>query len=106
MNNLDNAIENFVGLINKIRFDRYKNSLPLLFKDEEWKKQETVRVVGGRKYIKLATEKSVVAFVNSETGDILKAASWKAPANGVRGSVFEDNGRGSLDILGNIKSAR
>ena len=38
--------------------------------------------------------KSVHTFVNMETGDILKAGSWKAPApNGVRGNIFtEDHG--------------
>lgn len=32
---------------------------------------------------------SVHSFVDIKTGDILKAASYRAPAKGVRGSVFD-----------------
>jgi len=57
----------------------------------------------GRKYIKVVREeywdnnigrvsKSVHAFIDSVTGDIYKAASWKAPAkNGARFNVVNDN---------------
>lgn len=31
---------------------------------------------------------SVYCFVNIETGDILKAAGYKAPAKGARGNIF------------------
>ena len=30
---------------------------------------------------------SVHAFVDNQTGDLLKAAGWKAPAKGVRGNI-------------------
>ena len=44
---------------------------------------------GGRKYHKIVMEyengsKSVHAFVDKKTGDVYKAASFKAPAKGVR----------------------
>lgn len=60
----------------------------------------------GRKYIKVVREevwgsniyswyrvsKSVHAFIEVATGDIYKAASWKAPAkNGARFNVVNDN---------------
>ena len=57
----------------------------------------------GRKYIKVVREeywdnnigrvsKSVHAFIEVSTGDIYKAASWKAPAkNGARFNVVNDN---------------
>ena len=32
-------------------------------------------------------QRSVFCFIERETGDILKAASWKAPAKGVRGNL-------------------
>jgi hypothetical protein len=61
---------------------------------------DTITVEMGRKnakVVKVSDEghsKSVHTFVNMETGDILKAGSWKAPApNGVRGNIFaEDRG--------------
>jgi len=55
----------------------------------------------GRKYAKLVmhagptSHGSVHAFVNLENGDLLKAAGWKAPAKGARGSVL---GLGMADI--------
>ena len=57
----------------------------------------------GRKYIKVVREeywdnnigrvsRSVHAFIEVSTGDIYKAASWKAPAkNGARFNVVNDN---------------
>lgn len=46
----------------------------------------------GRKYIKLVEERfgsrSVYCFLDYD-GNIYKAASWKAPAKHVRGSVFD-----------------
>jgi len=46
----------------------------------------------GRKYIKIVEEtygqRSVYCFID-QNGNIYKAASWKAPAKHVRGSVFD-----------------
>ena len=47
----------------------------------------------GRKYIKLITvgrNCSVYCFLD-RSGNIYKAASWKAPAKHIRGSVFDAN---------------
>jgi hypothetical protein len=47
----------------------------------------------GRKYIKLVSNRhgrSVYCFIDLN-GNIYKAASWKAPAKHIRGSVFEPN---------------
>ena len=52
----------------------------------------------GRKYVKIIKNRSVWGFVSKEddkqfkAGDILKAASWAAPArNKARGNVLEQN---------------
>ncbi len=56
-------------------------------------KPPTIRIMGGRKYIKIAkvdNQTSVYCFVRAQDGAILKAATWKAPAlNYVRGSIFD-----------------
>ena len=50
----------------------------------------------GRKYIKIISftgnQHGAWAFVEMETGNILKPASWKAPAKGVRGNIFDKYG--------------
>jgi hypothetical protein len=63
---------------------------------ENFKNSFSVNV--GKKYIKVVKDGSVWGFIVNTTddpmfryGDILKAASWAAPArNGARGNVFED----------------
>ena len=56
----------------------------------------TLEVIHGRKYVKVAISRpqtSVFAFINTENGDVLMPASWKAPAKHARGNIFnEDNG--------------
>lgn len=55
------------------------------------------RMVGvdeGNKYMKVwvsshGNSRSVYCFVNRENGDVLKAASWKAPAKGKRSNIFD-----------------
>ena len=65
-------------------------------------KTPEVTVDFGRKYAKVVVGDSVHTFVNKENGDILKAASFKAPAkNGVRGSIFaEDFGMSAVGPYG------
>jgi len=54
----------------------------------------TITAQTGTKYAKLVSKNagdtygSVYAFVDLATGNLLKAASWKAPAKGVRGNLF------------------
>ena len=58
---------------------------------------EGLKIQEGRKYIKIMSERSVWGFIVKEddkqfkAGDILKAASYNAPArNKARGNVFAD----------------
>ena len=65
----------------------------------------------GRKYLKIVvdngTQKSVHCFVEAGTGNILKAASWKAPAKHARGNIWDDDGgRGSMSDHGFINYLR
>jgi len=55
----------------------------------------------GRRYIRVFRGNSVHAFVDMTNGDVLKPASWKAPAKHARGNIFdENNGLGSMGELG------
>jgi len=53
----------------------------------------------GKRYIKISSgyieegklvSQSVDAFVDKNTGDVYKPASWNAPAKGVRYNLFDD----------------
>ena len=71
-----------------------------------------LKIEGGRKYIKISKTstfdgvenemgKSVYCFINKENGDVLKAASWKAPAKHARGNIYnEDNGLNAVSAYG------
>jgi hypothetical protein len=61
-----------------------------------------IGIVPGRKSVKIVREEfdangvkvsgSVYCFIDKSTGDILRAASYKAPApNGKRGNIFQDD---------------
>ncbi len=45
----------------------------------------------GKKYVRIVVantaQRWVYCFVDIETGNILKAAGWKAPAKGIRGNI-------------------
>lgn len=44
---------------------------------------------------------SVWAFIDKTTGDVLKPASWSAPAKQARGNIFDEkNGMGSMTPYG------
>jgi hypothetical protein len=74
---------------------------------------------GGRKFAKLLRTESdpvtgenrgqtfVHSFVNKATGEILKAASFKAPAKHARGNVYsDDHGAHALDDAAHVKYLR
>jgi hypothetical protein len=44
---------------------------------------------------------SVYCFIDPMTGDVLKSASWKSPAKGARGNLFDDtNGMARMTVYG------
>ena len=72
----------------------------------------------GSKYVKLwRTEtsprtgeklpnSSIHAFVEIETGDIFKPATYKAPAKHARGTIYKDAGRACLTDAGHVAYLR
>lgn len=95
---LDEGIQNIIEASNQ-DYDR--------FIDNENMKSEFInswKIQPGQKFIKLVSKGSVHSFIVKEDmytpggqlrfkkGDILKAASWRAPAmNRARGNVFDGN---------------
>ena len=66
----------------------------------------TIEVQTGPKYARLVTvnygQKSAYGFVDLTTGNLLKSASWKAPAKGVRGNIFADNPLSGCNLYGMV----
>jgi|ERR1035437_166196 hypothetical protein len=54
-----------------------------------------LEITEGPKYFRIvavhADQRSVYAFVERATGNVLKSATWKTPAKGVRGNIFNEN---------------
>ena len=91
------ALDHFLATINKAQQEYHKDS-PCKYSDDPAAKVEDgffygpVQVEAGSKYLKLVKRSgqshSVYCFVEKATGNILKAASWKSPAKGIRSSIF------------------
>lgn len=77
-------IENFVARLNEeVKTDKFfadmPNQIPTYTIDK-----------GGRKYIRIVDNKgSAWGFVEAATGNIFKAAGWKAPAKHARGNIAD-----------------
>ena len=81
MNNIKDLTNQLCTIL---KANYYKNGSTL---DYSFGIQET------RKYYKVImvnNQRSVHAFVDKNNGDLYKAASWKAPAKGVRYNLVDD----------------
>jgi hypothetical protein len=48
--------------------------------------------IPGKRYVRVvSSDGSVYCFIDTTNGDVLKAATRKAPAKGPRGNIFADN---------------
>lgn len=84
----DLALDAWLAALTEQSKARFAKSYPNL-------RSETFEVMAGVKNLRIVacsgdgSSRSAFAFVNKETGDIYKAASWKKPAEGARGSIFK-----------------
>lgn len=90
------------------RIDQYRDLVTRL-SAEYWQKMKFTHADApkayweyGRKFVRITVGGSVHTFINFETGEIFKAASFRAPAkNGVRGSIWADDlGESVIDHYG------
>jgi hypothetical protein len=89
-------LEQFVAFLNERLYEETKTRHPILCKDGPY---EIATAEPGKKYIKIwvtkqsATsnyQKSIYCFLDFD-GNIYKAATWRAPAKHIRGSIFDPN---------------
>lgn len=89
------ALKDFLAALNDYIVSYTKKSFPSLYADGRY---DVITAQVGRKYVKLVREsvdgsdnsRSVHSFVDF-AGNIYKAASWRAPAKHIRGTVFDEN---------------
>lgn len=84
MNNFDTKFASFFAGVRNIIDTHYKTKFPTLT-------VPVLRFTEGKRYIKLINGSSAFVFVDKTNGDILKTASWNAPAKGARGNIFDEN---------------
>lgn len=100
---ISQGIDNFMNLITE-QHQKYLDT----YSKMDWK--SNIVTTKGSKFLKVIDEgssgggSSVVAFINRNTGQIFKAASFKIPAKHARGNVLnEDNGLSALNGQGRIR---
>jgi hypothetical protein len=59
--------------------------------DQKYNQIRPIKKNEGKRYIKIVVGTSAWAFIDKENGDILKPASWAAPAKHARGNIFDDH---------------
>ena len=94
------AMINFVTGYQRIHTEYMRKQFPKLTPN-------TISTTSGKRYLRvvrsdsLTAGRSVHCFVDLTNGDVLKAASWKAPAKHARGNIFDEhNGLGSMGEYG------
>lgn len=89
---VDNFVKSCQGIINDYFQKNFSNLIP-----------DVLSIEPGNRYIKIVRKsdhvegRSVYCFIDKSNGDVLKAATWKAPAKHSRGNLYDDkNGVGSM----------
>lgn len=84
----DNKLQNILNKMNNHMATYYRECDVFSDDADTWIERSTYTTSVGRKYVKIIREGAVVAFIDRNTGDIFKPATWQAPAKGVRGNLF------------------
>lgn len=71
------------------KFDEYmSNTFPTL-------RRVVISTMPGKRYVRIVedngSQRSVHSFVDTTNGDVLKSATWKAPAKHARGNIYSPN---------------
>ena len=90
MKDFDTALSDFMTYITEAkeaeRVERFSNLDPTLYSAKAGQKNVKIIVQDHN-----GTDQSVFCFIRKADGAVLKAAGWKAPAKGARGTIYTDN---------------
>ena len=91
------ALDKFINLIQDMKDVYMTKNFPAL-------QRPVITADVGRRYAKLlvsdASSRSVYCFVDLTNGDVLKAATWKAPAKHARGNIFANDPTAGVNVYG------
>lgn len=90
---IDTEIAAFVTEIQAMLEDHFSKTYKLV-------PTPTIRLDQGRRYARIVVDGSAFRFVDRTNGNILKAASWKAPAEHARGNVLRSDRMNSVTPYG------
>ncbi len=89
LTDIDIAIKDFISKAQAVVDEHYRNY--------QWDNILTIKK--GRRYEKIIATDTlergstrVWAFIDKTNGDVLKPASWRAPARGARGNLYDEFG--------------
>ena len=87
---LDPVLPAFIEALNEMTMAYYKRDLTFLY---ESGRVPSYTIDFGKKYVRIVvgrntSQSSVYCFLDAD-GNILKSESWKKPAKGIRGSIFD-----------------
>ena len=80
---IEDRITMFVGELQKYAIQEHTNRGYIAFTGE-------FAVEYGKKFARIVKQGSAYCFVDLSNGDILKAAGYRKPANGKRGSIWNE----------------
>lgn len=83
MENFMEVFENWFEKCKELVFEHNK----AVFSNEALYNKLSYKV--NKKYIRVCDNSSAWAFIDKENGDVLKPASFKTPAKGSRGNIFD-----------------
>lgn len=96
---MKDQIQKFADRVQTMRRDYYNKQYPKIMMMDP--AAADVLVKFGQKYAKLIVKGSVFCFVDMASGNVLKAAGWKAPAKGVRGNINDaSDGMNAVNVYG------
>lgn len=75
------------------KFPTFFKGVVAMLNEHQQKHQQYKEILlsEGSRYSKITVGTSVWCFVDKTNGDVLKPASWKAPAKHARGNIFDEH---------------
>ena len=90
----------FKTTVQGMQTDHYTKNFPLSYAQHT----PVIDFTTGRKFARVHRQergsRNVYCFIDLSNGDILKSASWKAPAKHPRGNIFNDNSLQGCTVYG------